>query len=117
VDGIGARGLPCAGTASGARSTLGTSAGATSAARSVGWAGAGDWWRTDGAMPWLPCRTDGARETAGAFGDGVGLGVRSLAETTSTRFALDPASWTSPPPTRARSRFRSSLSWGCSAER
>ena len=118
VDGRGASGRPAAaGTGSGARSTCGTSAGATCSARVAGCAGAGVSCFTLLTGACVPWNALGARETAGALGVGVGLCVRSPADTTSSRGEEAPASCTSPPSTLARSCFRSSDNAGCSDER
>lgn len=116
VLGSGALGRPAAaGTGSGARSISGTSAGATSSARVSVRAGAGVSLRGLGATARLARAGLGARDTS-AFGAGLGLSIRSLALTNSSFGAAIPASWTSPPPTVARSAFRSSLSAGDSLE-
>lgn len=110
VDGRGASGRPAdAGTGSGARSMIGASTGATSSASIIGCAGAGTSRRTLFTTALVPRDALGAREIARALGEGVRLCDRSLADMMSSFGVVIDASWTSPPPTVARSRLRSSL--------
>ena len=93
VDGRGASGRPAAaGTGSGARSTRGASAGETSSACTEGRAATGASCLTLLTGARVPLNALGAFEIAGAFGAGVGLTVRSLDDTTSSRGDDVPAS-------------------------